>query len=56
MSQPTVAVVIPVHNEAEILATALEALFGQLESVDADVTVMLVENGSTDDTYRAQSR
>jgi glycosyltransferase involved in cell wall biosynthesis len=53
MSQPTVAVVIPVHNEAEILATALEALFRQLKSVDAEVTVMLVENGSTDDTYRS---
>ena len=52
MSQPTVTVVIPVHNEAGILATALGALFGQLESVDADVSVLLVENGSTDDTYR----
>ena len=37
MSQPTVTVVIPVHNEAEILAAALETLFGQLEAVDADV-------------------
>jgi glycosyltransferase involved in cell wall biosynthesis len=52
MSRATVTVVIPVHNEAEILAPALEVLFGQLESVDADVSVYLVENGSTDDTYQ----
>ncbi len=51
MSRPTVTVVIPIHNEAEILASAVQTLFGQLEAVDADVSVILVENGSTDDTY-----
>ncbi len=47
---PTVTVVIPVHNEAAFLPEALPRLFDELETVDADVTVVIAENGSTDAT------
>jgi glycosyltransferase involved in cell wall biosynthesis len=47
---PTVTVVIPVHNEAAFLPEALPRLFDELETVNADVTVVIAENGSTDAT------
>jgi glycosyltransferase involved in cell wall biosynthesis len=47
---PTVTVVIPVHNEAAFLPGALPRLFDELDGVDADVKVLVVENGSTDGT------
>lgn len=47
---PTMAVVIPVHNEASFLPTALPLLFSEIAAVPADVSVTLVENGSTDGT------
>ncbi len=48
--RPSVTVVIPVHNEAEYLPDALRQLFVELETVDADMTVVIAENGSHDDT------
>ena len=45
-----VTVVIPVHNEADYLPTALPLLFDEMAQVDADVRVVIAENGSTDDT------
>ena len=47
---PTISVVIPVHNEAGFLPGALPTLFAELAEVDADVTVLIVENGSSDRT------
>lgn len=47
---PSVTVVIPVHNEADYLPMALPRLFAELAAVNAAVTVMIVENGSRDDT------
>lgn len=47
---PTVTVVIPVHNEAAFLPGALGRLFSELNSVNAEVTVLVAENGSTDET------
>lgn len=44
-------VVIPVHNEARFLATALERLNEQLAGLD--FRTILVENGSTDGTLQA---
>jgi len=49
-TRPTVTVVIPVHNEASFLPWALPRLFDELETVDATISVLVVENGSTDDT------
>lgn len=47
---PTVTVVIPVHNEAAFLPEALPRLFEELATVNADITVVIAENGSTDAT------
>ena len=55
-SRPSVSVVIPVHNEADYLPSAIEHLFEELDSVDADVDVLLAENGSTDGTAEAGRR
>ena len=55
MAEPTplgVTVVIPVHNEADYLPTALPLLFEEMARVEADVTVVIAENGSTDDSAR----
>ncbi len=48
--RPTVTVVVPVHNEAGYIETALPRLIDELSAVDADVRVLVVENGSTDGT------
>jgi glycosyltransferase involved in cell wall biosynthesis len=47
---PTISVVIPVHNEADFLPRALPSLFAELAEVEADITVLIAENGSTDGT------
>jgi glycosyltransferase involved in cell wall biosynthesis len=47
---PSVTVVIPVHNESDYLPQALPQLFAEMENVDADVQVVIAENGSTDAT------
>jgi glycosyltransferase involved in cell wall biosynthesis len=47
---PTVTVVIPVHNEASFLPGALPRLFDELADVNAEITVLVAENGSTDGT------
>ncbi|MGI9665508.1 MAG: glycosyltransferase family 2 protein [Acidimicrobiia bacterium] len=49
-SRPGITVVIPVHNEADYLPTALPLLFEDMQRVDADVSVVIAENGSTDNT------
>jgi glycosyltransferase involved in cell wall biosynthesis len=48
--RPSITVVIPVHNEATFLPRALPQLLGDMATVDADITVLVCENGSTDDT------
>jgi glycosyltransferase involved in cell wall biosynthesis len=47
-----VTTVIPIHNEASFLPGAVERLLEELEGVDAAIDVLLVENGSTDETGR----
>lgn len=49
-SRSDVTVVIPVHNEADYLPTALPLLFEEMATVDADVRILIAENGSTDAT------
>ncbi len=44
------SVVVPIHNEAEILASALSEMQAALSEIGADPDFVLVENGSTDDT------
>jgi glycosyltransferase involved in cell wall biosynthesis len=48
--RPSVTAVIPVHNEAAFLPGALPRLFDELETVDADLSVLVAENGSVDGT------
>jgi len=47
---PTVTVVIPVHNEASYLPDALPRLFDEMDEVEALITVVIAENGSSDAT------
>ena len=49
-SVATVTVVVPVFNEADYLGGAIPKLVGELEPVDAKLTILIVENGSTDDS------
>lgn len=49
-SLPAVTVVIPVHNEADYLPGALPELFKEMDLVKADITVVVAENGSNDNT------
>lgn len=52
MSETAVAIVIPVRNEASFLSPALDQITGRVGSLRLDYRVVLVENGSADDTYR----
>lgn len=49
---PTFSIVIPIHNEAGYVSGAVEELVGELSSVPGRCSVLLAENGSTDDTLR----
>ena len=53
---PSLTVVVPIHNEAGFLPTALPRLLAALDGVDATAAVILAENGSTDDTAAVASR
>lgn len=53
---PTFSIVIPVFNEAGFLPTAIPALTSQLQGLDAPWRVVIVENGSTDDTASVARR
>ena len=46
-----VSVVVPVHNEVEVLPRFQERLLGVLEGLDADFEVIFVEDSSTDGTW-----
>ena len=50
MSQPSFAIVIPIHNEAGFLLPALGTMTAQVDLVSPDYQVILAENGSTDET------
>jgi glycosyltransferase involved in cell wall biosynthesis len=47
---PVFTVVVPVYNEASFIPSALPALIGEMESLGQSYRILLVENGSTDDT------
>lgn len=47
---PSISVVVPVYNEAEFVPEALPRLVQEMDSVGAPYRVILVENGSSDDT------
>jgi len=47
---PTVSVVVPIHNEEAILADQVSAMIRALRSLAITFELLLVENGSTDQT------
>ena len=46
----TFSIVVPVYNEAAFIPRALPALIEQMESLDETYRILIVENGSDDDT------
>lgn len=53
---PSLTVVVPIHNEADFLPGALGRLLAALDGVAATATVILAENGSTDETAAVADR
>jgi hypothetical protein len=49
---PTFSIVVPVYNEGTFIARALPALVKEMESLDETYRILIVENGSSDDTAR----
>ncbi|MEX2279610.1 MAG: glycosyltransferase [Acidimicrobiia bacterium] len=47
---PDLSVVVPVHNEATFLPSALPSLIEAVHEVSAGAEILVVENGSTDGT------
>src|SRR5690606_21943504 len=47
---PEISIVIPVYNEASLVATATEELVEALDAQGYDYELILAENGSTDST------
>jgi glycosyltransferase involved in cell wall biosynthesis len=53
---PTFSIVVPVYNEAAFIPRALPALIEQMESLDETYRILIVENGSVDDTVEVTRR
>ena len=50
--RPTFSIVVPVYNEAAFIPRALPALIDQMESLGESYRILIVENGSEDDTAK----
>ena len=55
MLGPSFAIIIPIHNEAGFVSPALQQITAQVDDVARNYQIILVENGSTDDTYAEAS-
>jgi glycosyltransferase involved in cell wall biosynthesis len=53
---PTLSVVIPAYNEASRLGRSLEAIYSYLEEIYPDSEVIVVDDGSTDETAQIAER
>lgn len=51
-AQPRISVVVPVHQEAAILHSSVAELLEQLDDLNLPSEVLLVENGSRDQTWQ----
>ena len=51
MSETFLSIIIPAHNEAQRLPPSLEKIKTFIQTQDYSVEVLVVENGSTDDTF-----
>mgnify|MGYP001115230533 CR=1 FL=1 len=56
MKRPFLSIIIPAHNEAERLPPSLEKIDSFLRTQDYTAEVLVVENGSTDDTLAVANR
>lgn len=52
----TFSIVVPVYNEAAFIPRALPALIEQLEGLDETYRILIVENGSNDETAAVTRR
>jgi len=50
LSKPFLSIIIPAHNEAERLPPSLEKIQAFVDTQDYQAEVLVVENGSSDDT------
>jgi glycosyltransferase involved in cell wall biosynthesis len=50
---PTFSIVVPVYNEAAFVPKALPALVNEMERLGEAYRILIVENGSTDETARS---
>lgn len=53
---PTFSIVVPVYNEAAFVPRAISALIEQMETIGESYRILIVENGSTDDTAEVTRR
>lgn len=51
MTEPSLTIVIPVHNESGFIGPSLDDIRRQVDAVSTGYRIILVENGSSDDTY-----
>jgi dolichyl-phosphate beta-glucosyltransferase len=51
LNQPLLSIIIPAHNEEKRLPPTLEQVFAFLDRQNYDAEVLVIENGSTDQTY-----
>ena len=52
MDKPFLSIIIPAYNEARRLPHTLEQVYRFVQTQSYDVEVLVVENGSQDDTYK----
>ena len=48
--QPFISIIIPAYNEAKRLSSTLEQISSYLQKQDYSYEIIIVENGSTDNT------
>ncbi len=53
---PTFSIVVPVYNEAAFIPRAIPALIEQMETIGESYRILIVENGSSDDTAEVTRR
>jgi dolichyl-phosphate beta-glucosyltransferase len=51
LNQPLLSIIIPAHNEEKRLPPTLEQVFAFLDQQNYEAEVLVIENGSTDQTY-----
>ncbi len=50
LMSPAFSIVVPVYNEADFVPVALPRLVGAMDSLGVSYEILIIENGSTDDT------